>query len=60
MTTQQSTPPTVAVDASMFREYDIRGYVDQNFTEPALELYRELFEPSDRRVDGQPLPGQEA
>lgn len=25
------------VDPSMFREYDIRGFVDQNFTEPVLE-----------------------
>jgi phosphomannomutase len=26
-----------SVDATMFREYDIRGFVDQNFTEPVLE-----------------------
>src|SRR5438874_6891262 len=32
-----ATEQTVTVDGSMFREYDIRGFVDQNFTEPVLE-----------------------
>ncbi len=31
-----STDQGTAVDPSMFREYDIRGFVDQNFTEPVL------------------------
>ncbi len=30
------TDQTAVVDPSMFREYDIRGFVDQNFTEPVL------------------------
>lgn len=32
-----------AVDASMFREYDIRGFVDQNFTESVLERTGKAF-----------------
>src|SRR6476661_7910136 len=31
-----SATPAASVDASMFREYDIRGYVDENFTTPVL------------------------
>jgi phosphomannomutase len=39
-----STPPTgVTVDPSMFREYDIRGFVDQNFTEPVLQRIGKAF-----------------
>ena len=38
MTTQDTT-----VDGSMFREYDIRGFVDQNFTEPVLERTGKAF-----------------
>ncbi|HEU5316845.1 MAG TPA: phosphomannomutase/phosphoglucomutase [Chloroflexota bacterium] len=37
-----TTEPT-AVDGSMFREYDIRGFVDQNFTEPVLERTGKAF-----------------
>src|SRR4051812_24023284 len=29
--------PAASVDPSMFREYDIRGYVDENFTAPVLD-----------------------
>src|SRR5262245_13963021 len=29
--------PAAGVDPSMFREYDIRGFVDENFTEPVLD-----------------------
>jgi phosphomannomutase len=36
-------PATVTVDPSMFREYDIRGFVDQNFTEPVLERIGKAF-----------------
>lgn len=32
-----------AVDGSMFREYDIRGFVDQNFTEAVLERVGKAF-----------------
>lgn len=31
------------VDPSMFREYDIRGFVDQNFTEPVLDQIGKAF-----------------
>src|ERR671938_887716 len=31
------------VDATMFREYDIRGFVDQNFSEPVLERIGKAF-----------------
>jgi len=34
---------TNQVDGSMFREYDIRGFVDQNFTEPVLERTGKAF-----------------
>lgn len=34
--TTAGTPDAHAVDQTMFREYDIRGFVDQNFTEPVL------------------------
>src|SRR5919204_4087682 len=35
--------PAAVVDPSMFREYDIRGFVDQNFTEPVLEQIGKAF-----------------
>lgn len=38
-----STPSNAAVDGSMFREYDIRGLVDQNFTESVLSLTGRAF-----------------
>jgi phosphomannomutase len=44
-----TTPPHTApsdqgsVDPSMFREYDIRGFVDQNFTEAVLERIGQAF-----------------
>ena len=31
-----AAPPTGSVDPSMFREYDIRGFVDENLTAPVL------------------------
>jgi phosphomannomutase len=37
------SPQPVEVDGSMFREYDIRGFVDQNFTEPVLERTGKAF-----------------
>jgi phosphomannomutase len=47
MTSQHSSPASAAssstVDGSMFREYDIRGFVDQNFTEEVLERTGKAF-----------------
>src|SRR5262245_24286463 len=37
------TSPPSAIDPSMFREYDIRGFVDQNFTEPVLLKLGQAF-----------------
>jgi phosphomannomutase len=39
----QSATPSTTVDSSMFREYDIRGFVDQNMTEPVLLEIGEAF-----------------
>ncbi|HET7769193.1 MAG TPA: phosphomannomutase/phosphoglucomutase, partial [Chloroflexota bacterium] len=44
MTTTPSQPAYPGgVDGSMFREYDIRGFVDENFTEPVLERTGKAF-----------------
>lgn len=38
-----ATTPASTIDASMFREYDIRGFVDQNFSEPVLETIGKAY-----------------
>lgn len=41
--TTTTDQPAVRIDPTMFREYDIRGFVDQNFTEPVLERIGKAF-----------------
>lgn len=53
-----STDQGIAVDPSMFREYDIRGFVDQNFTEPVLHKIGKAYGTYlDRLLGGNTGPG---
>ena len=54
MSASQQSP---AVDGSMFREYDIRGFVDQNFTEPVLERIGKGYGTFLARLYGDSGPG---